>query len=104
MQYRYLDLRRNPLQDALKLRHRLSIEVRKYLDSINFFEIETTPEKVDEARALQPISERSTLGGSVFIYENIAKEKLAALGPSRTPSVADLFVAKMQPSQGAGHE
>ena len=70
----------------------------------NFFEIETTPEKVDEARALQPISERSTLGGSVFIYENIAKEKLAALGPSRTPSVADLFVAKMQPSQGAGHE
>ena len=41
MQYRYLDLRRNPLQNALKLRHQLSIEIRKYLDSINFFEIET---------------------------------------------------------------
>ena len=41
MQYRYLDLRRKPLQDALKLRHQLSIEVRKYLDSIHFFEIET---------------------------------------------------------------
>lgn len=41
MQYRYLDLRRKPLQDALKLRHKLSIEVRKYLDSIEFFEIET---------------------------------------------------------------
>lgn len=41
MQYRYLDLRRKPLQDALKLRHKLSIEVRKYLDSIDFFEIET---------------------------------------------------------------
>jgi len=41
MQYRYLDLRRNPLQNALKLRHKLSIEIRKYLDSINFFEIET---------------------------------------------------------------
>ena len=41
MQYRYLDLRRNPLQNALKLRHKLSIEVRKYLDSIEFFEIET---------------------------------------------------------------
>jgi aspartyl-tRNA synthetase len=41
MQYRYLDLRRKPLQDALRLRHKLSIEIRKYLDSINFFEIET---------------------------------------------------------------
>ncbi|MDG1476834.1 MAG: aspartate--tRNA ligase [Vicingaceae bacterium] len=41
MQYRYLDLRRKPLQEALKLRHKLSIEIRKYLDSINFFEIET---------------------------------------------------------------
>jgi aspartyl-tRNA synthetase len=41
MQYRYLDLRRKPLQDALKLRHKLSIEIRKYLDSIDFFEIET---------------------------------------------------------------
>lgn len=41
MQYRYLDLRRKPLQEALKLRHKLSIEIRKYLDSIDFFEIET---------------------------------------------------------------
>ncbi len=32
MKYRYLDLRRNPLQNKLKLRHRLSIETRKYLD------------------------------------------------------------------------
>ena len=41
MQFRYLDLRRNPLQQNLKLRHKLSIEIRKYLDSINFLEIET---------------------------------------------------------------
>ena len=41
MQYRYLDLRRNPVQANLMLRHRLSIETRKYLDGIEFIEVET---------------------------------------------------------------
>ncbi|PJB59335.1 MAG: aspartate--tRNA ligase, partial [Bacteroidetes bacterium CG_4_9_14_3_um_filter_41_19] len=41
MKYRYLDLRRNPLKDSLMLRHRLSLETRKYLDSQQFIEIET---------------------------------------------------------------
>ena len=39
--YRYLDLRRNPLKNALELRHRMALETRKYLDSNNFMEIET---------------------------------------------------------------
>lgn len=39
--YRYLDLRRNPLQKALALRHKLAHEVRNYLDGHNFMEIET---------------------------------------------------------------
>ena len=39
--YRYLDLRRNPLKNALTLRHRIAHEVRNYLDSQNFMEIET---------------------------------------------------------------
>ena len=41
MQYRYMDLRRGPLQKNLMLRHRLSIESRKYLDSVDFMEVET---------------------------------------------------------------
>ena len=41
MQYRYLDLRRKPVMNKLMLRHRLSIETRKYLDSISFIEVET---------------------------------------------------------------
>ena len=39
--YRYLDLRRPPLQRALALRHRLAQEIRSYLDGQGFMEIET---------------------------------------------------------------
>ena len=39
--YRYLDLRRGPLQRALKIRHQIAHEVRTYLDAQNFLEIET---------------------------------------------------------------
>ncbi len=41
MQYRYLDLRRNPVQENILLRHRVGIETRKYLDSIGFIDVET---------------------------------------------------------------
>jgi aspartyl-tRNA synthetase len=41
MQWRYLDLRRNPLKKNMMLRHRMGIETRKYLDSLGFLEIET---------------------------------------------------------------
>lgn len=40
-QYRYLDLRRAPLKRALELRHKMAHEVRNYLSSIGFMEIET---------------------------------------------------------------
>lgn len=39
--YRYLDLRRNPLQRALKLRHQIAHQVRNFLNDQNFLEIET---------------------------------------------------------------
>ena len=41
MKYRYLDLRRPPLQRNMILRHKMAQEIRKFLDSEGFLEIET---------------------------------------------------------------
>ena len=41
MKYRYLDLRRSAVRKNLELRHKMTIEVRRYLDSKGFLEVET---------------------------------------------------------------
>ncbi|HQS52045.1 MAG: aspartate--tRNA ligase [Sphingobacteriales bacterium 17-39-43] len=41
LKYRYLDLRRNPVRNNLILRHKMAQEVRKYLDGMDFIEVET---------------------------------------------------------------
>lgn len=41
MKYRYLDLRRQCVKKNLELRHRMAFEIRRYLDSKGFLEIET---------------------------------------------------------------
>ena len=42
MKYRYLDLRRSAVRKNLELRHKMTIEVRKYLDEHGFIEVETS--------------------------------------------------------------
>ena len=41
MKYRYLDLRRAPVRKSLELRHKMAQEVRKYMDTQGFLEVET---------------------------------------------------------------
>jgi ABC-2 type transport system ATP-binding protein len=58
-----------------------------------FREVAVHPDRIAAARALHPIHERQGVGRSILLFEGVDRERLAALGDVRTPSVADLFVA-----------
>lgn len=61
-----------------------------------FLELRVPREKVEDAEALQPIYSRSMLGGSAMIFEDGDRHQLSILGEIHTPSLADIFVARMQ--------
>ena len=50
---------------------------------------------LEAARALQPFCERTVFGRTALFYENAQREQLARLGEVGTPTIADLFVARM---------
>ena len=65
-----------------------------------YVEVTVHPEQVAAARALKPIHERQVLGRSILLFDlmtldKVDRQQLAAFGDTRTPSIADLFVAVM---------
>ena len=60
-----------------------------------FTAVSVTADRLDAARAEKPFYERQILGRVVMYFENTDPAKLQALGEIHTPSVADLFVAKL---------
>jgi len=61
-----------------------------------FAEVMVSPDRVEAARALGPIDERQVFGKSIFLFDGVARDRLATLGELRTPGIADLFVAIMK--------
>lgn len=61
-----------------------------------FAQLQVAPANLGAARALGPLHERELMGRYVLLFENRERAALAALGEVGTPSVADLFVAKVQ--------
>jgi ABC-2 type transport system ATP-binding protein len=61
-----------------------------------FVQLTVNPDNAERARAHQPFYERQVFGRSVMIFDGHAAPEIAPLGELRTPSIADLFVAKME--------
>jgi ABC-2 type transport system ATP-binding protein len=63
-----------------------------------FQQLTLSSEAAPRARALQPFYEREVFGRVAMLFEGRSATELGTLGELRTPSIADLFVAKMQRS------
>ncbi|TFW32350.1 ABC transporter ATP-binding protein [Massilia horti] len=64
-----------------------------------YIEVMVPADKVNAANALAPIDQRMVFGKSVMLFDSaagVSRAQLAALGETRNPSVADLFVATMK--------
>ena len=62
-----------------------------------YTEVLASGDAVEQARALKPIDERALpFGKTVLLFDGVPKGHLAALGETRTPGLADLFVAIMK--------
>ncbi|MET1253835.1 ABC transporter ATP-binding protein [Aliikangiella maris] len=64
-----------------------------------YVEVMVRREDIEKAQALNPVMEREVFGRKVFLFEGVAKDVLETLGETHSPSVADLFVAKMKERQ-----
>ncbi len=62
----------------------------------SYVELVTSGDSADSARNLGPIYERDLFGKKVMTFEKVAREELEGFGEMHTPSVADLFVAKIK--------
>ena len=60
-----------------------------------FCEVHALGDAVQRAEEIPHIGKRNILGGKAFIYEGLTAGEAASLGERRTPSVSDLFVAKV---------
>jgi ABC-2 type transport system ATP-binding protein len=65
-----------------------------------YIEVMVSQDKLSAANALQPIDRRTVFGKAVMLFDagpgGASRQQLAALGETRNPSVADLFVATMK--------
>lgn len=65
-------------------------------------ELAAAGDNAAKAKGYGPIFETDMFGKTVFMFENVDRSNLEGLGDTRTPSIADLFVAKIKQAQAGG--
>src|SRR5882672_2281125 len=87
----------NLLTDVLFIdRGRIVLDSTMEQVAESFVQLTVNPDHVAAAREFKPFYEREVFGRTVMFFQNAAADALHKLGDARTPSVADLFVAKIK--------
>jgi ABC-2 type transport system ATP-binding protein len=89
----------NILTDVLFIqRGKIALDAQMETLGERFVQLVPTVGNVDRARSLKPFYEREVFGRVAMLFDGVKESELAPLGETKAPSVADLFVAMMQPA------
>jgi ABC-2 type transport system ATP-binding protein len=87
----------NLLTDVIFIQHgRIALTSSVEDLGMRYVQLTATAEQARRARQLQPFYEREVFGRVVLFYDGRTHDELKGFGELRTPTIADLFVAKMQ--------
>tara|TARA_Y100000768_G_scaffold388643_1_gene385815 strand:- start:3026 stop:3901 length:876 start_codon:yes stop_codon:yes gene_type:complete len=80
------------------------IVMKDSIESINkkYLELRPDQQSLQAAKTLEPLHQRTELGRTVMLFENVEKEKLEGFGEVRPPVIADLFMAIMETTKLGG--
>jgi ABC-2 type transport system ATP-binding protein len=86
----------NLLTDVIFINHgRIALDSPVEGLAERYAQVNVNPDQTARAREMKPFYEREVFGRVAMFYEGRTPAELGALGEVRTPSIADLFVAKM---------
>ena len=87
----------NILTDVIFIQHgKVVLDASTEALAGRFVQLVVAPDRLEAARALKPFHERQIFGRVALTYDGVDVRSLAELGETHTPSLSDLFVARMQ--------
>ena len=87
----------NLLTDVIFINHgRVALDSPVEALATRYAQVNVSPDQTARAREMKPFYEREIFGRVAMFFEGRNPDELDPLGEVRTPSIADLFVAKMQ--------